>query len=210
MPAALVLFLLAGPAAEEVQDAAARVLADDGYQTEIPDKPAPEGAPPSDRSPDEYEPYVPPSEAVATVASALWWVAIAVVVVLVGLWLARELALGRDARPPPPEAVVTRPAAAAAPVLPDADALARAGRYADAVHALLLRVIAALDAPRPSWTGREVARRAELAPDARRALGHLVLAVEASLFGGRPAGEAEYRACAEHGRAVLAALRRRA
>ena len=78
-----------------------------------------------------------------------------------------------------------------------ADALARQGRYAEAVHAVLLGALAALSADAQRWptaaTGREIAARHVRAAD----LGVLVAVAERAHFGGRSASVSEYRACRE-------------
>ena len=78
-----------------------------------------------------------------------------------------------------------------------ADVLARQGRYAEAVHALLLGALAILSADARRWptaaTGREIAAHHVRAAD----LGVLVEVAERAHFGGRPASAAEYRACRE-------------
>jgi hypothetical protein len=78
----------------------------------------------------------------------------------------------------------------------EADRLAREGRFAEAIHALLLRALSDLGryATTPALTSREVARGAKLAQEARAALGALVAAGEWVHFGGKPAGAAEYEA----------------
>lgn len=81
-------------------------------------------------------------------------------------------------------------AAAARSLLEEADALARAGRFAEAVHLLLFRSIEDLQArldigvPR-SLTAREIRDLSYLPARARRALGPIIRIVEYSFFGGR-------------------------
>ena len=83
--------------------------------------------------------------------------------------------------------------------LDEVDALAAAGRFAEAIHLLLLRTIAALPraaaALSPSLTSRELLGHASFRPGAQEAMAGLVDAVEVSLFGGRPVPEAAYREC---------------
>lgn len=79
--------------------------------------------------------------------------------------------------------------------LDEADALAREGRFAEAVHCLLLRSVEDLvrrrpDAVRPATTSRELASSSLLPERARPLFTGLAQAVEESLFGGRPVGEA--------------------
>jgi hypothetical protein len=81
----------------------------------------------------------------------------------------------------------------------DADRLAREGRYAEAIHALLLRTLASL-AERgtglaDSWTSREVVRDAPLAAEARTMLSGIVDAVEVSRFGFVVPDAAAYAEC---------------
>ncbi len=96
--------------------------------------------------------------------------------------------------PPPTEPAAGLPLAALGP----AEALAAEGRFAEAVHRLLIDALAFLAArashsiPR-SWTSREILGALRLLPAAREALRELVDAVEISRFGGRPVGEADWR-----------------
>lgn len=77
--------------------------------------------------------------------------------------------------------------------LEEAEALAQAGRYAEAVHCLLLRSVEDIarrrpDAIRPALTSRELTNSALLPDRARSLFGGLARLVEQSLFGGRPVG----------------------
>lgn len=81
-------------------------------------------------------------------------------------------------------------AAAARSLLEEADALARAGRFAEAVHLLLFRSIediqTRLDGGVPtSLTAREIATLGKLPDRAKRGLKPIILIVERSFFGGR-------------------------
>ena len=81
-------------------------------------------------------------------------------------------------------------AAAARSLLEEADALARQGRFAEAVHLLLFRSIEDLqervDGGVPtSLTAREIASLGKLPDRARRALKPIIQVVERSFFGGR-------------------------
>jgi hypothetical protein len=97
------------------------------------------------------------------------------------------------AAPPATEPAAGLPQAALGP----AEALAADGRFAEAVHRLLIDALAFLAArashsiPR-SWTSREILGALRLTPTAREALRALVDAVEISRFGGRPVGEADW------------------
>lgn len=97
-----------------------------------------------------------------------------------------------EAPPPLPAADLRRDAET------EAEALARAGRYGEAIHALLLKTLEALARHRrlrPALTSREILAAIELHPEAQGALAQLVDAVEISLFGGQIPGEQAWRAC---------------
>jgi hypothetical protein len=139
-----------------------------------------------------------PLYAAAAVGPLVFYVFCAVMAILLFLWAVPPLAARLRRR----EGAVS---AAAAPLaegaregpLADALALAGEGRYAEAVHALLLHAIRRLAArspqpPPPSRTSRELVRLLPLAPEARRAFAELVAAVERSLFGGAAVGREEF------------------
>jgi hypothetical protein len=91
-----------------------------------------------------------------------------------------------------------------------ADALARAGRYGEAIHALLLDTLAALSRSAelpPSLTSREIVAGVRLPPAAREALAGLTLSVEVSRFGGAEPGEADYRLCVDRFHTFVATYR---
>jgi len=81
-----------------------------------------------------------------------------------------------------------------------ADALARDGRHAEAIHELLLVAMAQLRERLPqrladSLTSREILRRSALPEAGDRALRDLVARVEWTWFGERPASAADFEAC---------------
>lgn len=83
-------------------------------------------------------------------------------------------------------------AAKAQALLEDADALAAAGRFEEAIHILLFRSIDDLvsrrpGAVRPALTSRDIAELPMLPDQARQAFLRLAQAVERTFFGGRPA-----------------------
>lgn len=168
-------------AEEQIRDRAAEILRDAGYQTSLP------------------KPLVPPDFAFSLgplelLIRILLWTGLAVLVVLALAWLARRLAT-------PPRDVELPDAATPVPreiPIESAEALAAAGRWAEAIHSLLLETLSALArAARitPSLTSREILARVRLPAAARDALSGLVLAVEVSRFGGAAAREEDYRAC---------------
>ncbi|BDG04586.1 DUF4129 domain-containing protein [Anaeromyxobacter oryzae] len=182
----------ADPAA--VRDRAARILSSREYQRALPDAPPP---PRLDL----------PLSGLAALLRVLGWAGLAVLLVLVGTWAARRL------RRAPGDVEVREAAATAAPIaipIGSAEALATAGRYGAAIHALLLDTLAALSrAARlaPSLTSREIVERVALPARARDALAGLVVAVEVSHFGGAEPGEADYRACLDRFHAFLETYR---
>jgi len=164
-------------------DLAHRILQDPAYQRSLPaDAPPPDlpGAPPWD---------------LRLLFTILLYAALAVVLALAVAWLVRQLGPGRarDAEVAPEGG----PAPLQVP-LEGPERLAAAGRYAEAIHALLLETLAALSrAARlaPSFTSREILARVGLPDPAREALAGLVLAVEVSRFGGVPAAARDYEVC---------------
>ena len=85
-------------------------------------------------------------------------------------------------------------------LLREADALAAAGRFADAAHLLLFRSIEEIEARRPrlvrpALTSRDIANAPQLPGEARSAFWKIVAMVETSLFGGRDLGEGDWREC---------------
>ena len=102
-----------------------------------------------------------------------------------------------------------------ADVLLTADELARAGRYVDAMHVLLLKSLTDIrqrldEEFADSLTSREILRRARLPAAGATALGEIVLGVERSYFGDHPVGLEDYRACRRHFDELGAALIARA
>jgi hypothetical protein len=92
--------------------------------------------------------------------------------------------------------------------LREAEALANAGRYGEAVHFLLFRSFQDLstrlkNSVRPAWTSREILKEAPLNPNAVSALTMLVNTVERSEFAGREIYAHEFEHCrAEYQRFV--------
>ncbi|MFL6863543.1 MAG: DUF4129 domain-containing protein [Allosphingosinicella sp.] len=81
--------------------------------------------------------------------------------------------------------------------LEEADALARQGRYAEAVRHLLYRSIEDVGRRRPrlvrpALTSRELAAAPALPPPARSLFARIAASVERSLFGGRPVDAGEW------------------
>lgn len=86
--------------------------------------------------------------------------------------------------------------------LNEADRLAGAGRYSEAVHHLLLRSVEDIGQRRPrllrpALTSRDLARAEAIPPAPRRLFADLAAVVERSLFGGAPVGADEWGRCRE-------------
>jgi hypothetical protein len=175
---------------------ARRILEDDGYQRSLPKDPAP---------PEMVDFSLGPWAALVRI---LLWVGLAVVVGLAIAWIVSRIGVpARDEGADPGMGV---PGPLEVP-LESAERLAAAGRFAEAIHVLLLETLAALSRAAqlaPSLTSREIVAGVPLPTRARDALVGLVLAVEISRFGGAPAGERDYRACLDRFHAFLETYRR--
>jgi hypothetical protein len=84
--------------------------------------------------------------------------------------------------------------------LAEADALAGEGRFAEALHHLLLKSVDDIarrrpQMVRPSLTSREIARTGDFPYRARTIFSRLAAGVERSLFGGRAVDADEWTAC---------------
>jgi hypothetical protein len=106
----------------------------------------------------------------------------ALVVILLRRWLA-----SRRPRPAAPPPAWTPDRGEALALLDEADRLAAAGDYAEAVHLLLRRSVGQIAAARPEWiapasTAREIAALAHLPEGARRAFALIAERVERSRF----------------------------
>jgi hypothetical protein len=133
-------------------------------------------------------------DALGPVLEAVFWVGVAVIAAL-ALWFAvREgQRRWRERRPASPGAVATVLPPSEARVralLDEADRLAAAGRYAEAVHVLLFRGVDDIRDQRPdlfrrAMTSREIAALPALPERARARFASIAAVVERSFFGGR-------------------------
>lgn len=180
-----------------VDDAHAAYLADPELQLERPEQDI-EVPDPPDPPPDWLRAFGEFLDSLAPLFRFIFWIAVALVVAGLLYFIFGEavrLRFGgpRKARDTLPDDVLTdlRPDAdAARSLLDEADALARAGRFAEAVHLLLFRSIediqTRLDGGVPtSLTAREIAGLGKLPDRAKRALKPIIQVVERSFFGGR-------------------------
>jgi len=155
---------------------------------------------PIPKPPGWLEPLLRALAAAVPVLKYVFWGGVIVGVVWL-LWIAlRDLVPVRYRR----RKAATSPAdwrpeaAQARALLEDADALARAGEFAEAIHLLLFRSIEDIAAKRagavPSaLTSREIVVRTPMPETARAAFARIAEVVERTFFGGRAAGEADFR-----------------
>jgi len=188
----------AGAQTAEQQLAAAHeaLLKTRGMQFDFGGMPAPPPPPPW------LEPLVAVLKAIAPVLPYIFWGGVILGAALILYFIARELIPERWFRRKKAEAPVTdwrpEPGKARA-LLEDADSLAAAGQFEEAIHLLLFRSIDDLRARRPgavkpALTSRDIAGLETLPAAPRDAFARLARAVELTFFGGRPAGADEFGA----------------
>lgn len=180
-------------------DSAHRALAaDKAFQFEM------KGIEPPPPPPGWLRPLIEALEAMGPVFKIIFWLGLAAIVIAVLWFIAREVI--RIRLPGKTDKLnisddTWRPAPAAAlALLSDADALAAEGRFAEAVHLLLLRSINEIDGRlpntvRPALTARDIAGLSRLPAAARPAFDKIARAVESSLFGGRSVDRATFVDC---------------
>jgi hypothetical protein len=143
-------------------------------------------------------------EAAAPVLKYVFWGGLILGVALVAWFVLREfvgLRLGGRARPASFREAGLRPEPARArALLEEADGLAAAGRFDEAIHVLLFRSIDDIagrrpGTVRPALTSRDIARLDAMPGEPRSAFGRIAQAVERSFFGGRAADAEAFRAC---------------
>ena len=144
--------------------------------------------------------------AAAPVLKILFWVGVAVAVLLVVWLIVREVAgvrfaRRRRARAARPVPVDWRPdLRKARALLENADRLAAQGRYDQAVRLILHRGVEDIDARRPAvlrpaLTARDIAALAAVPAPARSAFARIAAIVEFSAFAGHPIGQAAFAQC---------------
>ncbi|WP_426012060.1 hypothetical protein [Caulobacter sp. DWR2-3-1b2] len=148
-------------------------------------------------------------EFLAAVAPALvyvFWGLLIVGAAVILFFLARELIATRWPSIKPGKGPILgaedwRPSIAKArTLLEDADRLAAAGRFAEAVHLILFRSIEDIEAKRPdlirpALTSRDIAGLDGVPQAVRRTFSQIARVVEQSFFGGRPVGADGFAAC---------------
>ena len=208
---ALLLASLAAAPAPDVARALEKVYSAGEYQTELPG-----GASAADSAASHPEQLIGDQllldlGPLAEVLRLLVWAGAVVGAILVVVYLAQRLVPGARGDTDVEEPGAEPPAVLSDAPLRDAQALAREGRFAEAIHVLLLKTFEQLlrgpgAGVAPGWTSREVLERASYPGRAREALAGLVGAVETCTFAGRPASEDDYRICADRFRRLAAVL----
>jgi hypothetical protein len=157
-----------------------------------------QAAPPAPTIPPWLDALIRGLGQLAPVFSFLFWGGLALGAILIVVFVAREVwALrARKTTVAPPADWRPEPAMARA-LLEEADRLAAAGRYGEAIHILLFRSIDDLAGRRPglirpALTSRDIARLDQMPAPARSAFARIAERVERSFFGGRPAGSEDF------------------
>lgn len=195
------------PAAGADQAAASDATFDSAHQALAADKAFQfemRGIEPPPPPPGWLQPLIDALQAMGPVFKIIFWLGLAAIVLAILWFIAREVI--RIRLPAKTDKLninddTWRPAPAAAlALLSDADALAAEGRFAEAVHLLLLRSINDIDGRlpntvRPALTARDIAGLSRLPAAARPAFDRIARVVESSLFGGRPVDRAAFADC---------------
>jgi hypothetical protein len=156
--------------------------------------------PPPEKPPGWIRPLLEFLASLGPVLQYVFWGGLAVGAGLIIYFIAREFVPETWLRKTRAERVVTdwrpEPGTARA-LLEDADGLAAAGRFEEAIHLLLFRSIDDLvarrpGAVRPALTSRDIASLEVLPGEARSAFARLAQAVERTFFGGRRADAEEF------------------
>jgi len=195
-------------AASDPVETARAILARERYQTELPVSSAPARVDPAhppapwpeaERGPDHG------GQVVVPLPGSTMGVLFLIAIVFVGLVLILRSLPGSSS--PDVDGVAPVSPEKGTPMRPqrlaDADALARGGRFAEAIHALLLHALVEMSrrvqaAAPPAATSREILGSAAVPAAVRGALGPLVSAVEWVHFGPGTAGPEDYATCLAH------------
>lgn len=203
----LIAVLAGWPAPEAGRETTARVVTFEAYQTRLPAPEVPFAGPV------EPKPARGGQEATQEVGRGAAEVFLWIIAALSALGVGAAVLAARAGWRPGRDRVPTGgagpgPVVVARQTLVDARALAAAGRFAEAAHALLLRTFDALSrqaALSPALTSREILDQVPLTAEAHGALGALVQTVEISLFGGAAVSAEDFARCEAAFERVLAA-----
>jgi Domain of unknown function (DUF4129) len=196
---------------ERLSAAHKALVADKSIQFDFPAQPVPP------KPPEWLKPLFEFLEWLSPAFPYLFWGAVGLVVLLVLYFVLPNIAgfewpWARGRKDGDDEAEIWRPEEGAArELLAEAEALAAAGRYAEAARLLLRRSVEDIgrrlpDFLRPSLTARDIAGADELPGNARPAFAAIARVVEVSAFGSRSVTEDAWRECREaYGRFALPA-----
>ena len=190
--------------AAEIRQAAGAVTTDLGVQTRLPNSSGTEAADERSRTGFGTGGEGIPIPAPAAVFNLVRWVVVAgVAVLLLALLVSALRERGDSAAVPRISGGGLEPELPIAPtsvpaLLARADELAAAGRYADAMHSVLLAAMSMVGCDqasrnKDSLTSWELLRASALPPSPLQALRELVLRVERAWFGKQPATVDDYR-----------------
>ncbi|HET9229304.1 MAG TPA: DUF4129 domain-containing protein [Thermoanaerobaculia bacterium] len=203
---------------DEIRERARSVL-DNGYQKDLPGAEEGPGGSGSRRSGRNAPPgdggsfsdvMAPAANAFSYLSFVILIVMAAVALVLLVVWIARNLPSVRSKEIPAPGQdgpAPERPERELGLSIRDAERLASEGRWSEAVHALLLAAVGRLctrfSVPQAkSRTSRELYRLLPLQGEVREAFAGLVRTVEVSLFGGAELGPEDYQSSLERFRRI--------
>jgi len=172
-------------APEDVGEIARQIVAGAGYQDKLVEP--------------EKEVTLPP---IGPLLRMLLLLVLGLAGALLLIWLINR-EIERRRREAPPDAAGTGAPSGSGrkePTLTEAERLAAAGRFGEAVHVLLLLAVDRLGAdretrPADACTSRELARLLPRTGEERTLFLRLVTTVEHFLFGDRPVNENQYRTC---------------
>lgn len=134
----------------------------------------------------------------APILKFVFWGGLAVGAVLIVWFVAREVLASRYTKAPTAAPADWRPdAGQARALLEEADRLAAAGRFGEAIHLLLFHSIDDLSGRRPglvrpAFTSRDIAGLEQIPATPRDAFARIAERVERSFFGGRAVGSDEF------------------
>jgi hypothetical protein len=192
------------PTREALQAAQARLMADKTLQFTFSKSPPPPKLQPTPGWLKAIEAFF---SSLAGLMGWVFWGGVAVIACLILFFVVREILRARwpERFKRPPKAAPAEPdwrpeEAVARALLEEADRLAAAGNYAEAVHLILYRSIEDIQGHRPTlvrpaFTTREIAGLDGLPSAARSTFQTIAHVVEHSFFGGRDVDAAGFAEC---------------
>ena len=155
-------------------------------------------APPQPAPPAWLEGFFQALAALAPILKFLFWGGLALGAALIVWFVANEVLATRRRKDPAAAPADWRPEPERArALLEEADRLAAAGRFGEAIHILLFRSIDDLTGRRPglvrpALTSRDIAGLDQMPTQARGAFARIADRVERNIFGGRPVSPEDF------------------